>query len=224
MAISLVTSISATPAGSSATTGSADTSGATLLVAVVVRESSSGAVTVSDSKGNSWTALTEPSGGASGVRCRIYYCASPTVGSGHTFTAAASGLLGTILVLAFSGTSGTPFDQENGANSSGNTATFQAGTITPSEDNGVVVAGVAVNNGITTDTIDESYTIQEKQAFNPGVAYGGAAAYKIQTTATATNPTWTLSGNRNVSAVIASFKSASAPPAAVKLLTLLGVG
>lgn len=124
--------------GTAPTTGSLDTTGATLLVAVVTY---TGTVTgMSDSKGNTWTGLTAYAN--SGVTSRIYYVNSntPTVGTGHTFTYTASGGANVINVMAFSGTAANPFDVENG-NNSASAATIQPGSVTPSKDDNIVITG-----------------------------------------------------------------------------------
>ena len=69
--------------GNNATTSAIDTTGATLLVALIVTDTGGG--TMSDSKGNTWTALTAHSGGTT-VTGQLFYVSNPTVGSGHTFT------------------------------------------------------------------------------------------------------------------------------------------
>jgi hypothetical protein len=183
--------------GSGVTTSAINTTGANLLVAVCNWYASSGSI--SDSKGNSWTLGFATSGADTQVS--IYYVYNPTVGSGHTFTWSAAN--GPIMVMAWSGSASSPADQSAGQNATGST-TIQAGSITPSQNNELVIAGVGANN--STLSIDSGYTITDNESYTSGVSLGGAGAYLIQTTATATNPAWTLSGTNDSAAAILSFE------------------
>jgi hypothetical protein len=184
-------------AGSGVTTSAIDTTSANLLVAVCNWYASSGSI--SDSKGNIWTLGFATSGADTQVS--IYYVYNPTVGSGHTFTWSAAN--GPITVMAWSGSASSPADQSSGQNTAGAT-TVQPGSITPSQNNELVIAGVDANNNISS--IDSGYTITDNESYTSGVSLGGAAAYLIQTTASATNPTWTLSGINDSGAAVMSFK------------------
>jgi hypothetical protein len=159
--------------------------------------------TITDSKGNTWTALTAYGAGNNNVR--LHYCHNPIVGSGHTFTTNASQIYPAIFVAAFSNIASSPFDQENGAGAL-TVATLQSGSITPSQANTLVIAASGWDgNGGVLATINGGYTIVEELAYSP--AEGGSLAYLILTAATAQNPTWTFGGTPNSSsAVIASFK------------------
>lgn len=207
MAISLITSVKATPGANGGATGSIDTTGATLLVVLIADYRGGTGFSLSDSKGNSWTALTQQttSGGLVG-RCQIHYCVPTSVGSGHTFTYSGSGGYPIIMAMAFSGTHATtPFDAENGAVTTTGT-TIQPGSLTPSENNEVVVTVVSENNG-TAPTIDSGYTVAQSGAASGGNNVAGGAAYIIQTTASATNPTWTIGASADAAAASACFKS-----------------
>ena len=73
--------------GAGGSTGSVDTTGATILIAVGVADS--GTPSITDSKGNTWNSLTQVGGSFPTYhRCRLYYVENPTVGTGHTFTVA----------------------------------------------------------------------------------------------------------------------------------------
>jgi hypothetical protein len=189
--------------GNTVTTPGIDTTGADLLV-LVVAGSTGSEQNPSDSKGNTWTGLTfEDVGG--GERIKLYYVIGGTVGSGHT-AGVASGLLPALAFYAFSH-DGTPeFDAENaGGQNFG--STVQPGSVTPSADDGLIVQGVAFNVA-GTFSINESYTglVQQTKTANN---IGGAGAYLIQTSAAATNPTWTHSpGSASMAAVGAVFKAA----------------
>jgi hypothetical protein len=101
---------------------------------------------------------------------------------------------------------------------------LQTGSVTPSENNEVLIAGTGIEGTGRTATINSSFTITDGIAGDGATRMGGYAAYLIQTTATAVNPTWTYSGAvTRVAANIATFKAA-AVAATPKKLSALGVG
>lgn len=207
MAYALVTSTSAGSANANdVTTAGVNTTGATLIVLIVATNAGVAAPTPTDSKSNTWTSLTaQESGGI--LRVQLWYCASPVVGSGHTFSVSSGFSLPSIDALAFSGAAASPFDQQNGAVNFF-ASTLQPGSVTPSENNELLVTGFA-SSQVDASSIDSSFTLQENVALT-GNHYSASAAYKIQTSAGAENPTWTASGNGRVAAAIATFKAAAA--------------
>lgn len=186
------------------TSGAIDTTGANLIVVHVVSYSA-GSATLSDSKGNTWTKLTDRLAGG-GIRGTLFYVFNPTVGSGHTFTGGNS--YPVVSVAAFSGADAAPFDVENGATGSG--ATLQPGSVTPSTANNIVVCGVSDGSTTGTPAIDSGFT--EPNAEADGAAFSGTIGYLIQTAATAQNPTWSglTAGGYGVAATIAVFKATAA--------------
>lgn len=195
--------------GLTVTTDPIDTSTAKLIVLVLTGTSDTTGGP-SDNKSNTWTALTEEVV-VGGERVILYYCISPTVGSGHTFTwTPSAGSRPSVAAQAFSH-DGTPvFDQENvGGSAFG--SSVQPGSVTPSADNCLIVQGIAFNVSGTL-SINESYVFagdssdySDKDASNK---LGIGAAHLIQTSATATNPTWTHNpGSSSLAAVGAVFKS-----------------
>jgi len=193
-------------------TSAIDTTGANLIVLFTTSDLATFPV-VADSKSNTWTGLTT-FGGGTGFKpeVKIWYCLNPTVGSGHTFSNNPSGTgYPSIAVAAFSGAGSSPFDQQNGFSSGDTTAlTIQAGSITPGQDNELLIAGVGwtLSAGVNGRTIDGGFT-KLVDGDSGAHFYGIALAYLIQTTAAAANPTWDYSGVGTVfagSATIASFK------------------
>lgn len=183
------------------TTVAGDTAGATLVVVAAVYYPAGGAHAVTDSKGNTWTALSE-SVGAGGVR--LYYNSAPVVGAGHTFTLASEGnIFPTIAVLALSGTHATPVGGQNTAVSSAS-VTLQPGSVTPAIANSVVITGINVFTG-TSLLANGGYTVVAS-SFVDSLSLGGGLAYLIQTTPVATNPTWSWTTANDAAAVIAAFK------------------
>jgi len=205
MAIALVASTSkgSSDSGASVTTDAVDTSGANLIV-ISATTFGSGAITPTDSKGNTWTALTSHNQGS--YFSRFYYCASPTVGTGHTFTLSGVGSYPVLSAMAFSGALGaSPADQENGAGTASGTS-LATGSITPSEDNCVVVAGISTDPG--TGHAMSGYTVAQSDWVN-SEHIGGGISYLVQTTAAAANPSWSWTGASAGVASIASFKAAA---------------
>lgn len=212
MAITLLTNVSKA-SQTTATSSAIDTTGASLIVVHLSWVSAS--ITLSDSKSNTWTALTQQTSNGSS---RLYYCASPVSGSGHTFTITGSGNLYFVLsAAAFSGTHATtPFDSENGASTGAFTSGCDAGSVTPSAVGELMVTGYHSEAGSATPpytiTGGGGYTIINQVAMSPGTYYGGAIAYLISTGVSALNPFWNNSSStvERQAATHASFKQAAA--------------
>jgi hypothetical protein len=221
-AIALVNHIAAAGANTF-TSSSVSMSGANLLV-MVVTEASAAAGTPSDSSSNTWTGLTEQ---CVSTPCnRIYYAKNATVSGSQTFTLTGSSFFAVISVLSFSGADTTaPFDVEAGTGGGGFGTTANPGSITPGSNNEVVVTGFAWNNSQTISSVT-GYTISDQTNFAGGSNYGGAGAYNIQTTATATNPTWNLNpGTTAGDVTVASFKAGAGGGGSTPCIrTLMGVG
>lgn len=209
MAIAWVAKVAASSTlGAAVTTGSVDTSGANALFIVVGGYSGVNPIgSVTDNKGNTFTPLTARN--AANWICNIFYCLSATVGSGHTFTVGAASTYCSICVAAFSGVAtSSAFDQENGgANASGTTAA--TGSVTPSEDNELLIAGTMEKDSGDVSSVDSSFTLDSHQAVSAGNAQGAALAYQIQTTATARNATFTFTGATDAASAIGTFKQAA---------------
>lgn len=202
----LSAAIKASTGGLAVTTNAVDTTGANLLVAVPVSyQPSFTSGTVTDSKGNSWTALTVKFSGVG--RVRIFYSVPTSVGSGHTFTYDGDG--GTpfpsLYVVAASGAHATPYESENGATTTG--TSLQPGSVTPAEDGCLVITGLSSVGG-NSQTIDGGFTRLQVD-INGGNNLAAAGAYLIQGTAGAVNPTWSWSGSNDGAAVVAVFKPAA---------------
>lgn len=213
MAFSLIVNVAAgSTVNNTVTTGAVDTTGADFLVAIVSDVGVGDIPAVSDSKSNSWTALTRKVIGFAGSK--IHYCQSPTVGSGHTFTASSAGASSpSIAVLAFSGSAVSPFDVENGATGQ-SVSSLSTGSVTPSENNELVIAGVCWYPAGTV-SINGGFTISDQVNYD-GVHMGVGAAYLIQTSAAAANPAWSGVSFSDVAATIATFKA----PGAAETITV----
>lgn len=193
-------------ASSAPTTSAINTTGANLLVVSVSQFQGVTVGTLTDSKSNTWTALTAKLG-ASEAYNRIFYCASPTVGSGHTFTWDNGGsIFGALAVQAWSGANVAPFDVQNGA-VAGTGTTIQPGSVTPNQNNSLVVTSVdpIFAGGSSGYAIDGGFTISDSIASQSGIE-GLAMAYLVQTSAAAANPNWSWTGAAESAATIAVFK------------------
>ena len=186
------------------TSASQDTTGATLLV-VCTCSAFGVTATVSDSKTNTWTPLTHFDGHT--PHGRMFYVNNPTVGTGHTFTLGPAGVTGVGIFSWWSGAATTSvLDQQNGL--SGSPVPAQPGSITPSEDGELVVAGFA-SVTFTNPLAASGMTIIADQIVIGGQSYALAAAYVVQTTATAINPTWSGMDSSQGANYLASFKAAA---------------
>lgn len=216
MAYALVTSGSGGSSdGNGFTTGAINTTGANLIV-VFLGTGITNTGTVSDSKSNTWTALTKVGTSVYDDRWgQLFYCENPTVGTGHTFSVSGTGNNPCLAILAFSGGTTSSFDQENGNGGAFPPGTsVSTGSITPGFDNEVLVAALLFDDN-NTPTVDSGFTIAQTV---PSVVFGRHGvqlAYLIETTATAKNPTFSWPVSQRAVAVIASFKASGAAPSAV---------
>lgn len=229
MAITFIDSVAAGSLDAdTVTTGGMDTTGATLLVVAVASYNENPQPAVSDSKSNVWTGPVVSSGSSGAERIAFWHCIPTSVGSSHTFTASQATSFVSIVAAAFAGAAAsTPLDQSNATSTTGNgvISTAQAGSVTPGQDNEVVIAAIA-SSVTSVSSIDSSFTLPAFVLFSSGLHWGCALAYKIQTSAGAENPTWQMAGIiTTVSANIVTFKVAGgvAITPNVSALTIAGV-
>jgi hypothetical protein len=188
------------------TTSPIDTTGANFLI-VSVFTFGTASRTVSDSYGNLWQALATGSGGD--FFAQLFYSYAPTVGPGHTFTAAASGNDVSIAVAAFSGLNNTSSVYEAGSlvNSAYGDLS-QAGDITPES------AGDLIINGVGWFAIPEESVVSINEGFvaldtNIFDSYSSTnIAYLITSNTDTVNPTWVMSGSANGNLTGAAFAAA----------------
>lgn len=178
---------------SGGTSNQIDTTGADLIVVAISRFllTVNGAV-ISDNRSNTYTQIGF--GDSSSYHIGLFVCQAPSVGTGHIFSINNGSAAPSIVVGCFSGSQPSPDDQQSIGSGSGGT-TYQAGSITPSQNNELVISVIASaggNSGGAANTIDSGFTVAQFEG-NSGVGVGLALAYLVQTTATAENPTWTLS-------------------------------
>lgn len=212
----IIDTIKASADAANVTTDAKDTTGANLIVLSLGSYAGSLRPTISDSKSNTWTALTDYTDTGVAIRQTIFYCLNPTVGSGHTFTANSATAYPTLGMSAWSGADSYD-SQENGAHTT-TVQVLSTGSVTPSANGALLVTGLAFYALNGTRAIDNGFTILGSVDYSVGFSDGGGHAYKIQGTAAAINPQWDAGAQESSMAVsIAVFKaSAGAAPAAVK--------
>lgn len=130
--------------GTNVTTSPIDTTGASLLILVTTYAHSVTPSTPTDNKSNSWTALTEAI--SNSCNLRFWYCPTPTVGSGHTFSFVATSGLPALAVIAVSGITGASVDQQNNFTSGGGHGAnnvASVGTVTPTDDGELFILALA---------------------------------------------------------------------------------
>lgn len=171
----------------SATIAAIDASEATLLVAAanISVSNTTDLTSISDSEGNVWLLVDFETSIASQTLL-VWVCINPTVSATHTVTVShgsGNNAIG-LAVMAFSGSTAKPV-QTVDSESSGTSA--QPGSLTPPADNCLIVnaAALYIATGIS---ISEGTAISKN--FTGGANLAIAMAYSIQTTATASNPTW----------------------------------
>jgi hypothetical protein len=175
------------------TTSPIDTSGANLIIVSGLNYHTSLNIAISDSKLNTWTALTLYSESQSATI--LWYCFNPTVGSGHTFSLTSIDRGQTFAVcgvVAFSGSTSSPFESENGDQSG--SGSVQPGSVTPMEDGALIVSSLSCFTGTAID-IDSGFTNNTLPFGNTNASFGGGLGWLIQSVAAAVNPTWTFSGS-----------------------------
>jgi hypothetical protein len=204
--ITLVThAIANTTDENTVTTPAKNTTGANLIVLVCVTNNSGicGGVTSSPTA-CTFTPLTSYNFFDS---VQIFYCYGPTTNASQTFGMNQTNTGPCLGMMAFSGTIGSTVDQQNGHAATSAATTVQAGSITPGHNNTVVVYGYSSDGNAAPGTI----TLSGPSTLDIGLATVSlatncATAYAVQTTATATNPTWSTTVSNNLGANVASFQ------------------
>jgi hypothetical protein len=207
--------------GASTPSSAINTTGANLIVLVVARAGSSAPT---DSKSNTWaSAMSSP--GPVGQTVDLYYCFTPTVGSGHTFQCADTFSAGA--VLAFSNALASPLDQTLIDSAERTPPTAAGSSLTPTQNNEIVIAAFGGYPADGTIGINGGFSTPVAVPGTGGLSYGCAISYLIQTTAASANPTWTdAGGSGDIRILMASFKASAGgsfiPAILPRLLTAQG--
>jgi hypothetical protein len=86
---------------------------------------------------------------------------------------------------------------------------IQPGSVTPTQNNELVVTGIGTSIATGTPTVNGGFTVENTVPLLGGQYFGGGLADLVQTAATPANPLWTWSGTGNLVAVIMTFKAAA---------------
>lgn len=223
-------------ASQAGTTPGIDTTGCQLLV-VALRAGGAPATPLSDSKGNTWTALAISQDGFYGLETRFFYTfsASPTSerGSGHTFTTGYGSSGYPIVVLGFDNIAASPYDAacDTGAGTGGgNTHTsLSVGPVTPGQANTLILASCQIyGDGDTLSALTASgWTAGAALTDGPNVTLGVRYIEQGGAAAVTANWTWSTSGTKGIGAGrLAGFKLGTAPAGTASKhgRLLLGVG
>jgi len=197
--------------GGGGTSGAIDTTGAKSII-IAAGNRGVNAFTVSDNKGNTYIALTDYNNGWGSAQ--IFYCLTPTVGTGHTFTLSGTNSQVAGIIYAFSET--LTFHSVNGASVSFSTS-LSTGSVTPSANGALIVTCSGGSTVVTTDTVTPGFGT----VTNIPIASGNtntSAAWQIQATAAPIAATWTYSPQQSeVAATIAAFLVVAAAATTVRV-------
>lgn len=175
------------PAGSG-TTAAIDTTGATGLY--VWGAGLNSGITITDSKGNTWTQSTSFSGGADNV-VLWYVDGVPVVGTNHTFTLSGSGFFAFGVLAASNMKTSGSFDSAVG--NAVTASTIQPGSLNPGAGKHLLIGVMssAATSGTWTG-VDSGFAIYDQLDFNIGTNYEGAVCALVQSSGSAVNPTATF--------------------------------
>lgn len=191
------------------TSGAIDTTNAVALIATISCDSSV-TPTISDSKSNTWIAITAVTNNS--IRQKMFYVLAPVTDAAHTFTCGPSSSFDGMAVMAVNGPTASFVSSSSGGSAAGNLASVQPGSVTPGGTNGIAITGLAYSGATTLfdEAAIDSGTIVQKKLLIAATSYGFGLAYLV--TSSAYNPTWswTTSGHAT-STVIALNDGGSGP-------------
>jgi hypothetical protein len=216
------TSFIVSGSGNRGTSSAINTTGATFLAVLVVSFGGHGgcqAGNITDSNSNTWTLVQEYDYEGSGRSICYWYAASPTVGSGHTFSLSNS-YYTVAFPAAYSGVATTsPLDVQTG-NSSGSSIALSSGSVTTNYNGELCLAG---GNGYFggSDTSwslaspSVAMTLANYQESIGGNNTGGVSGYYVQSTAGSISTTAVPAGAvaDEMTAAIACFQASGSSPA-----------
>ena len=168
-----------------ATTPAVATTGANLVV-IFVTVNTVTAPIITDSSMNTWTARSSYTLNST-ITIFTFECLNPTTSASHTFTATAAGQYVNMAAHCWSGVkTSNAFYQQKGS------ITGMPGLLTTLVDKSLIITAITEGNLTTGAAIDSGFTIISN--YRGYTYYGSAVAYKIQTTAGDSDPSWTKTG------------------------------
>ena len=197
--------------GISVTTPAVDTTGATtgtskatVGFAWLGASSVYAAPRLYDTYGNAWTKVFDQTH-SGGMRGALYTAENLITGAAHQVWTPAVGNSPALFVMFFNGHKILTMADQSSYLATGNAASFQAGSITPSVNSSLTLACCATFAGGTAPIIDSDYFYNSYYCNQAGNHVGGGMARFTQGTAAATNPTWTGGSTGDHVAAIFSF-------------------
>ncbi|MFC6877766.1 beta strand repeat-containing protein, partial [Flavobacterium myungsuense] len=193
-----------------ATFSATPTNGNTLIAVITTRNNAANTVSSITQTGATWTRATQGVN-TNGTTTEIWFApARTTVGASVTVTLNQVSTRTSLVVMEYSGILAlNPLDVVN--NSTGNSATATTNTITTTQANELLIAGVGlVNSTFTLNSITNSFTTVANVATTNGTSSNNAETYaleRIVNTAGTYSTGGTVSTSSQWSAAIASFKA-----------------
>ncbi len=204
----------------SVTTGT-DTTGCTALV-VYCGTGATGA-TVSDSKSNTWTALTQYQSTSVDETIKGYYAENPTVGSSHTFTCTTTAAYPAMCMMGLSGTgTSSILRSQAGGGTSGAAMTLSPGSVSP-DSTDIVLSAITTAAASGATTIDSSFLLVTSQTYVAATNYAMYCAWKDAPSGTE-NPAWSWANSTTVAGTNTVFKKAAASGSGANGQLTLGMG
>jgi len=189
--IALVVATSGALGTDGGTTAAINTTGATLIAVSVSWSAILGGSfsAVTDSKGNPYTGLTRRTSPTESSIQQWFYCLAPaSVGAGHTVTVSGGSFDPVAVVYAFAGV--VAYGAESGAVLAAG-ASLATGLVTPARAGALILTGVCGRYATSTHTVAPAgFTLRTHYAGFLNLQ--GSAAYYVQPTIAAIDPTWTF--------------------------------
>jgi hypothetical protein len=192
MAWSLVASAIAGQGSGGSITPQINAVGADLIILTVADYvgSGSGALTVGDSQGNTYTALNTYLNG-NGAALHFFYTFAPVTSSSQTFSATGTSTYATLAAAAFQGSLGANLIDPFSGVQSGEGEEYTPGSVQTPAANCLVITGAFQDaaGGIPT-VVSEGFTTIDFVTYSSGQNYGLAAAYLVAATMENLDPLW----------------------------------
>lgn len=163
-----------------------------------------------DSKGNTYTALTARLGPGGSLKVIGYYVVSPTVGSGHTVTVNTTGVksYSAVNVRCYSGvTTVSTIDTEGAGGSATGGTSVAAGSITPSSSSNVIIGCASFTSVVSAITLS-GYSNLDALGGGSSAYVGLACGDKIGSLGGSENPTFGWTTSSDAAAADVSIKAA----------------
>ena len=176
---------------------------------------------ISDSNSNTWSLLGTQHASDSICSSRLYYCANPTVGAGHTFSALNTDCYASLAAIIVSGMmTSSPLDGSAvGTASAVGVVSLQVPSITPSVAGNIEVTLLSAYTSTADWGIDDSFLTTDILPIVGGTSFDIAMAYKILTTTGAESPVWAWTTLSPAMVQGAQFKAAVAGASHIKSAT-----